>query len=56
MLTAIPVVVSIMMYFVNRAHMMFFVEEEIGQWMAGLAVAFVGVGFLIMRQIVKIEV
>ena len=55
-LTAIPVVVSIMMYFVNRAHMMFFVEEEIGQWMAGLAVAFVGVGFLIMRQIVKIEV
>lgn len=55
-LTAIPVVVATMMYFVNRAHMMFFVEEEIGQWMAGLAVAFVCVGFLIMRQIVKIEV
>jgi tight adherence protein B len=55
-LTGIPVVVSIMMYFVNRDHMMFFVEEEIGQWMAGLAVAFVCAGFLIMRQIVKIEV
>lgn len=55
-LTAIPIVVSIMMWFVNRDHMMFFVEEEIGQWMAGLAVGFVGVGFLIMRQIVKIEV
>lgn len=55
-LTAIPIVVAIMMYFVNRAHMMFFVEEETGQWMAGLAVAFVCAGFLIMRQIVKIEV
>ena len=55
-LTGIPIVVAIMLYFVNRAHMMFFVEEEIGQWMAGLAVAFVFIGFLIMRQIVKIEV
>lgn len=55
-LTGIPIVVAIMMYFVNRAHMMFFVENEMGQWMAGLAVAFVCVGFLIMRQIVKIEV
>lgn len=55
-LTGIPVVVAIMMWFVNRAHMMFFVEEEIGQMMAGLAVLFVCVGFLIMRQIVKIEV
>ncbi len=55
-LTGIPIVVAIMMYFVNRPHMMFFVEEDIGQWMAGLAVAFVCAGFLIMRQIVKIEV
>jgi tight adherence protein B len=55
-LTGIPIVVAIMMWFVNRAHMMFFVEEEMGQWMAGLAVLFVCVGFLIMRQIVKIEV
>lgn len=55
-LTAIPVAVAIMMYFVNRAHMMFFVEDEMGRWMAGLAVLFVCVGFLIMRQIVNIEV
>lgn len=55
-LTAIPIVVATMMWFVNRPHMMFFVEDELGKWMAGLAVAFVCVGFLIMRQIVKIEV
>jgi tight adherence protein B len=55
-LTAIPTVVALMMYFVNRAHMMFFVDEEMGQWMAGLAIAFQGVGYFVMRQIVKIEV
>lgn len=55
-LTGIPVVVAIMMWFVNRDHMMFFVEDEIGQMMAGLALFFVCVGFLIMRQIVNIEV
>jgi Flp pilus assembly protein TadB len=36
--------------------MMFFVDEEMGQWMAGLAIAFQGVGYFVMRQIVKIEV
>lgn len=55
-LTAIPIVVAAMMWFVNRAHMMFFVEDEMGRWMAGLAILFVCVGFLIMRQIVNIEV
>jgi tight adherence protein B len=55
-LTAIPVVVAIMMYFVNLKHMMFFVEEEIGQWMAMAAVGLIVLGFLIMRQIVNIEV
>ena len=55
-LTGIPVVVGIMMYFVNRDHMLFFVEEEIGRIMAGAAVGFVVLGFIVMRQIVKIEV
>ncbi len=55
-LTAIPAVVAGMMYFVNRDHMMFFVEEETGQWMMGLAIAFQGLGYYVMRQIVKIEV
>jgi tight adherence protein B len=55
-LTAIPAVVAFMLYFVNRPHMMFFVDHEWGRLMAGLAVAFVAAGFLIMRQIVKIEI
>ncbi len=55
-LTAIPTVVAVMMYFVNRDHMHFFVDEYAGQWMAGLALAFQGLGYFIMRQIVKIEV
>ena len=55
-LTAIPSVVAIMMYFVNRDHMQFFVDEYAGQWMAGLAIGLQGLGYFIMRQIVKIEV
>lgn len=55
-LTAIPSVVALMMYFVNRDHMQFFVDEYAGQWMAGLAIGFQGLGYFIMRQIVKIEV
>lgn len=55
-LTSIPVVVAVMMYFVNRPHMMFFVEEEMGRWMAGSALGLVVLGFLIMRRIVNIEV
>ncbi len=55
-LTAIPVVVATMLYFVNRPHMMFFVENEWGRLMAMLALAFVVAGFLIMSRIVKIEV
>jgi tight adherence protein B len=55
-LTGIPIVVGVLMYFVNREHMQFFVEEEIGRLMAGVACGFVVLGYLIMRQIVKIEV
>ena len=55
-LTGIPIVVGVLLYFVNRPHMMYFVEEEIGRLMAGLAAGFVLLGYLIMRQIVKIEV
>ncbi len=55
-LTAIPTVVGVLMYFVNPEHMRFFVDEEAGQWMAGLALGFQALGYFIMRQIVKIEV
>lgn len=55
-LTAIPIVVGIMLYFVNPSHMQFFIEEESGRLMAMLAGGFVIVGYLIMRQITNIEV
>lgn len=55
-LTAIPAVVAVMMYFVNPEHMRFFVDEEMGRWMAGLAIGFAVLGYFVMRQIVKIEV
>lgn len=55
-LTAIPIVVGVMLYFVNPSHMQFFVEEEMGRWMAMLAAGFVIAGYLIMRQITNIEV
>jgi tight adherence protein B len=55
-LTGIPVVVATMLYFVNRPHMLFFVEHEWGRLMAMIALGFVVAGFLIMSKIVKIEV
>ena len=55
-LTGIPIVVGFLLYMVNRQHMMFFVEEELGRLMAGLAAGFVVLGYLIMQRIVKIEV
>ncbi len=55
-LTAIPTVVGGLMYLVNPEHMDFFVAEEVGQWMAALAVGFQVLGYIIMRQIVKIEI
>ncbi len=55
-LTAIPMGVAVMMYMVHPEHMKFFVDNEMGQWMAGLALGLQVLGYFIMRQIVKIEV
>ena len=55
-LTGIPMVVAFMMWFVNREHMLFFVDDELGRMMAGMAVGFVVLGYFVMQQIVKIEV
>ena len=55
-LTAIPAGVAVLMYMVHPEHMQFFVDNEMGQWMAGLALGLQGLGYFIMRQIVKIEV
>ena len=55
-LTAIPMAVAVMMYMVHPEHMKFFVDNEMGQWMAGLALGLQVLGYFVMRQIVKIEV
>ena len=55
-LTMIPVVVGIIMYFVNPSHMRFFVDDPAGAWMSGLAVGFQVLGFVVIRKIVNIEV
>src|SRR5712692_7434133 len=55
-LTLIPIVVGSMMFFVNPDHMRFFAEDPAGTWMAGLALGFQVLGFLVIRKIVNIEV
>ena len=55
-LTMIPVVVGIIMYFVNPSHMRFFLDDPAGAWMAALALGFQVLGFLVIRKIVNIEI
>jgi tight adherence protein B len=55
-LTAIPMVVGAIMFYVNPEHMRFFSEDPAGTWMAGLALGFQVLGFLVIRKIVNIEV
>ncbi len=55
-LTLIPMVVGLLMFYVNPEHMRFFSDDPAGTWMAGLALGFQGLGFLVIRKIVNIEV
>jgi len=55
-LTMIPMAVGLIMFYVNPEHMRFFVDDPAGNWMAGLALGFQGLGFLVIRKIVNIEV
>ena len=55
-LTLIPIVVGTIMFYVNPEHMRFFVEDPAGTWMAGLALGFQVIGFIVIRKIVNIEV
>lgn len=55
-LTAIPVGVAMMMLWVNPSYVTFFVEDEVGNIMLGVAIALQVVGYLIIRKIVTIEV
>ena len=55
-LTLIPMGVAMMMFWVNPSYVTFFVEDEVGNIMMGVAVALQVVGYLIIRKIVTIEV
>jgi tight adherence protein B len=55
-LCLIPIVVGIIMFYVNPEHMRFFVDDPAGAWMAGLAIGFQVLGFVVIRKIVNIEV
>jgi tight adherence protein B len=55
-LSMIPVVVAFMMFYTNREYIEFFVKDDTGNQMAGVAIFFQLVGFLIMKKIVSIEI
>ncbi len=55
-LTSIPVGVALLMFYVNPSYVSFFVDDEIGNIMVGVAVSLQVIGYLIIRKIVTIEV
>lgn len=55
-LSLIPVGVAVIMFYVNRDYATFFLTDEVGNYMAGAAVALQLVGYGIMKKIVSIEV
>jgi tight adherence protein B len=55
-LSAIPIAVAGLMFFSNREYIEFFVKDEVGNQMAGVAIFFQLVGYLIMKKIVTIEI
>ena len=55
-LSAIPAAVAVLTFFVNPADIRFFVEDEIGNMLAGGAIGLQVIGYLIIRKIVSIEV
>jgi tight adherence protein B len=55
-LSCIPIAVAILMFYTNPDYVKFFFEDEVGNIMAGVAVALQLVGYLIMKKIVNIEV
>jgi tight adherence protein B len=48
--------VAVLMFYTNPDYVKFFFEDEVGNIMAGVAVALQLVGYLIMKKIVNIEV
>ena len=55
-LSLIPVFVAMMMFWVNPGYAQFFLEDEIGLYMAGGAIGLQLIGYAIIQRIVSIEV
>ncbi|MGH9659299.1 MAG: type II secretion system F family protein [Bryobacteraceae bacterium] len=55
-LSIIPMAVAFMMFLTNPEYILFFIKDETGHTMAGVAIGFQLVGYLIMKKIVQIEV
>lgn len=55
-LSIIPMAVAFLMFYTNREYVEFFVKDPTGNQMAGVAIFFQLVGYLIMKKIVKIEI
>ncbi len=55
-LTLIPIVVAIMMFYVNPEYARFFFVDEVGHYMAGAAIGLQVIGYGIIKKIVQIEV
>ena len=55
-LTCIPIGVAVLMFYSNPDYVKFFFTDEIGNIMLGSAILLQIIGYLIIRQIVKIEV
>ena len=55
-LSAIPIAVAFLMFYTNREYVEFFIKDPAGNQMAGVAIFFQLVGFLIMKKIVNIEI
>lgn len=55
-LTLIPVGVAVLMFFVNPDYVKFFFTDHVGNIMLGAAVLVQVIGYVIIKQIVKIEI
>jgi tight adherence protein B len=55
-LSLIPIVVAFMMFYTNREYVEFFIKDPTGNQMAGVAIFFQLVGYLVMKKIVSIEI
>ena len=55
-LSVIPIAVAFLMFYSNRSYIEFFVKDPTGNQMAGVAIFFQVVGYLVMKKIVTIEI